>query len=509
MILMHGEPAQGCFDGPVSVIDPAWAARALDPDTCLQPPVPVHPGDIAYVIFTSGSTGRPKGTLLAHRGLVNLAAAQAASLGITPRDRILQFSSLSFDASVWEMVMALLNGAGLWLTDRDTIADPAALAGLMREEQISTVTLPPSILAGLPPASLPSLTTIIVAGERCPPELVEQWGSGRRFVNAYGPTETTVCASLQVCDGKDTSSVPIGRPLQNVQTYIVDRDLQPVPVGVPGELLVGGVGLAYGYLRRADITAEKFIPHPFEGQGERLYRTGDRCRYLPDGNLDFLGRIDQQVKIRGFRIEPGEIEAILCKAPGVRDAAVIPRDDPGAGLRLVAFVVMEDGSPLDGVALRTIVRNDLPEYMVPSSIIRLDAMPLTPSGKTDRAALRATSGEAELSAATYVPPATETEKELSGMVQELLRCSRAGAADSFFDLGGHSLLATQLVSRINGRWGVAMALRTVFEHPSIAGLAAAIDAARENDAGHTVTITAVPRERVKMARSHLAQDGMP
>lgn len=509
MILMHGAATEGLFKGPLFVLDPVCDAGDADPVVMSLPPVPVHPGDIAYVIFTSGSTGRPKGTLLAHRGLVNLAAAQASSLGITPRDRILQFSSLSFDASVWEVVMALLNGASLWLTDRDTIADPTALAGLLRDEQITTVTLPPSILAGLPPVALPSLTTIIVAGERCPPELVEQWSSGRTFVNAYGPTETTVCASLHVCDGQDLMSVPIGRPLQNVQAYIVDRDLQAVPVGVPGELLVGGVGLAYGYVRRADVTAEKFIPHPFDGRGERLYRTGDRCRYRADGSIDFLGRIDQQVKIRGFRIEPGEIEASLCRAPGVRDAAVIPREDPGTGLRLVAYVVMEDGSLLDGVTLRDVVRKDLPEFMVPSVFIRLDAMPLTPSGKTDRAALRAASGEMELSAATYVPPVTETEKELSGMVRELLHCTRAGAADSFFDLGGHSLLATQLVSRINGRWGITMALRTVFEHPTIAGIAAAIDAARQGETSQAMTITVVPRERVTMARSHLTQDGIP
>lgn len=509
-VLVHTHASVPDLSDICPVQDPCGA---IGEETAADGVVPAarrtEPDDLAYVIFTSGSTGKPKGTLLAHRGLVNLAAAQAVSFCITPADRILQFSSLSFDASVWELVMALLNGAGLWLTDRETIGDPAALAALMDREKITVVTLPPSILAAFPSVDLPSLGTIIVAGERCPAELVARWAPGRRFVNAYGPTETTVCASLCICGNDTAGSPPIGRPLQNVQTYIVDRDLQPVPVGVPGELLVGGAGLAYGYLGRADITAERFIPDPFGGRGVRLYRTGDRCRYLPDGNIEFIGRIDQQVKIRGFRIEPGEVEAVVGAIPGVRDAAVVPRGEPGGDVRLVAYVVLEEGSPLDGSAIRAAARQRLPEFMLPSVIVRLDAMPLTASGKIDRAALPAPHADAEMAAAAYVAPRTGTEEALAAMVQELLQCGRVGVLDNFFDLGGHSLLATQLVSRINGRWGTAMALRAVFEQPTIGGMAAVIDAAAAGPAMPSAPIAAVPRERVRIARTQLTADRMP
>jgi amino acid adenylation domain-containing protein len=509
LILLQTAFQDSGFAASVPVLDPAGLTGNAVPGPVDGRSIRVHAGDIAYVIFTSGSTGKPKGTLLAHRGLVNLAAAQASSFRITSDDRILQFSSLSFDASVWEIVMALLNGASLWLTDKATISDPIALAELIRREEITTVTLPPSILAAFPSDPLPSLSTIIVAGERCPAELAQRWGERRRFVNAYGPTETTVCASLHICEGLYRGSPPIGRPLQNVRTYIVDPDLHPLPAGVPGELLIGGVGLAYGYLHRAGATAERFIPDPFGGRGERLYRTGDRCRFLADGNIEFLGRLDHQVKIRGFRVEPGEIESALGEMHGVREAVVIPRNESGTGLRLVAYVVMDEGMPLDGAALRMAVRQRLPEFMVPSAFVRLDVMPLTPSGKVDRAALPVPSAHGELAGAIFVAPRTDTEKELSVMIQELLHCARAGAMDNFFDLGGHSLLATQLVSRINGRWRTTVPLRAVFENPTVAGIAEAIDAACTTAVESAVKISPVSRERAKISRTQLAPDRAP
>jgi amino acid adenylation domain-containing protein len=505
-ILTGGNPGVSGFTGSTPVFDVRDTADSEVTKGEITSAAPVHPEDVAYVIFTSGSTGRPKGTILAHRGLVNLAAAQATSFQITPGDRILQFSSFSFDAAVWEIVMALLNGASLWLTDRDTITNPSALAELIGRKQITIVTLPPSILGAFPTVPLPSLATIVVAGERCPAELVAQWGVGRRFVNAYGPTETTVCASLCICDGSLAGSPPIGRPLQNIRTYIVDGDLQPLPAGVPGELLVGGVSLAYGYLNRPDITADKFIPDPFGSRGGRLYRTGDLCRYLPDGNIDFLGRIDHQVKIRGFRIEPGEVEAVIAEVLGVRNVAVVPRGE-GSGLHLVAYVAVDQNSLPDAAALRTAVRERLPEFMVPSTFVRLDSMPLTASGKIDRGALPAPFEVGELTSAAYVPPRSATEIDLSAMVQELLDSKRAGVTDSFFDLGGHSLLATQLLSRINGRWGTAIPLRTVFEHPTIGEIAEAIDAAVVSPQEQVAPIVPVSRDRAKITQSQLTLDG--
>ncbi len=299
----------------------------------------VTPDNLAYVIYTSGSTGKPKGVLLAHSGLCNLARAQSKLFNVGSNSRILQFASFSFDASVSEVVMALISGATLVLAKRDSLMPGPALTGLLREEAITTITLPPSVLAVLPPEEFPALQTIIVAGEACLPDLVGRWASGRQFFNAYGPTEATVCATVGLCS--DGSRKPlIGRPIANTQIYILDPHNQPVPIGVPGELHIAGVGLARGYLNRPELTDEKFIPNPFSNEpGSRLYKTGDLARYLPDGNIDFLGRIDNQVKIRGFRIELGEIEAVLAEHPNVREVAVIDREDTPGNKRLVAYMV--------------------------------------------------------------------------------------------------------------------------------------------------------------------------
>ncbi len=307
----------------------------------------VTPDNLAYVIYTSGSTGKPKGVLLAHRGLCNLATAQIRLFDVQPDSRILQFASFSFDASVSEIFMTLVPGATLVLATRDSLMPGPALIGLLREQAITTVTLPPLALAVLPSEELPALRTIIVAGEACPPDLVARWASGRRFFNAYGPTEATVCATVALCsDG--SQKPPIGRPIANTQVYVLDEKLQPVPVGVPGELYIGSAGLARGYLNRPDLTAERFIPNPYPSGSSpeysnspesRLYKTGDLVRYLPDGNIEFLGRSDFQVKLRGFRIELGEIEAVLRQHPAVQTAAVMAREDVPGQKQLVAYVV--------------------------------------------------------------------------------------------------------------------------------------------------------------------------
>jgi amino acid adenylation domain-containing protein/thioester reductase-like protein len=296
---------------------------------------------LAFVIYTSGSTGRPKGVLIQHAGLVNLAVAQLRAFGVRPGSRVLQFASPSFDAAISEVLMALLSGATLCVVGLESILPGPDLVRSLRAMDITTLTLPPSALSVMPPADLPRLRTIIAAGEPCSQQLVQQWGAGRAFFNAYGPTEATVCATAWQCLPEHTGpSVPIGRPIANTRVYLLDPALQPVPIGVPGELHIGGVGLARGYLNRPDLTAERFIPDPFSGErGARLYRTGDLARYRPDGAIEFLGRLDHQVKLRGFRIEPEEVEAVLKQHPSVRDAVVTVREGPDGGPRLVAHVV--------------------------------------------------------------------------------------------------------------------------------------------------------------------------
>ncbi|OLT58220.1 non-ribosomal peptide synthetase [Moorena bouillonii] len=301
----------------------------------------VSPQNLAYVIYTSGSTGKPKGVLVEHKGLCNLATVQMQGFQVNSNSRVVQFASLSFDASISEIVMALGSGASLYIGSRDTLMPGTGLSQWLQSNKITHITIPPSALAVMPKEELPDLKTIVVAGEACPPELISYWSVGRQFVNAYGPTESTVCATMAECSPE--SSVPsIGRAIGNTQIYILDRNLQPVPIGVPGEIYIGGVGLGRGYLNQPQLTQEKFISHPLRNvTEERLYKTGDSARYLPDGNIEFLGRIDNQVKIRGFRIEPGEVESMLTRHPQVQQAVVIDREDTPGNKRLVAYLVPE------------------------------------------------------------------------------------------------------------------------------------------------------------------------
>ena len=510
--------------------------------------------DVAYVIYTSGSTGRPKGVVVEHRGLGNLAAAQARGFGVTPSSRVLQFASSNFDASVSEVLVTLLAGATLVLATQEALLPGPELLRTLTEHAVTVATLPPSALAALPHAELPALRTIIVAGEPCSEELVARWAPGRRFVNAYGPTEASVCATMANLDpsgGRPT----IGRPIDNVRVYLLDAQQQPVPIGVPGELYLGGVGLARGYLNQPELTAARFVTCPLpEEPGERLYRTGDLCRYRPDGNLDFLGRIDEQVKVRGYRIEPGEIEALLTHHPDVRDAVVIAREDAPGDRRLVAYVVerapsepgpelwpsvaelvvydealdhamthderrnrsyrvaidrlvRDVGTGRDAIPirderrglstseLRRYLGESLPGYMVPSAFVQLPALPLSPNGKVDRKALPAP----EMSAVERerVAPRGLVEEAVCGIFGEVLRLDAAhlGVHDGFFALGGHSLLATQVVSRIRATLGVELAVRVLFEAPSPAELGARIDAALRTGAGVDVPpIVRAPRQ---------------
>ena len=440
-----------------------------------NPPARSAFNNLAYIIYTSGSTGRPKGTMLEHSGLINLSRAQRQAFNISDKSKILQFAPLSFDASVWETVMALLNGATLVLADQETLTTGQGIAETLKSRKVTTVTLPPSVLAVLPEEELPDLRTIITAGEKCTSDLVQRWGANRQFVNAYGPTETTVCASMYETSVDDRREPPIGKPIQNFQLYVLDAHGQPAPVGVPGELCIGGAGLARGYWNRPELTAEKFIPNLFAKEpGQRLYRSGDLARWLPDGNLDFMGRIDLQVKVRGFRIELGEIEAALTALDSVVDAAVEAKADKNGELRLVAYYVTENKEALSANDLRGALQRQLPDYMIPSIFMHLEAMPLSPSGKVDRKALP----EAELSRddlkTEYVAPRNEQEEKLVEIVRQLLNIEKVGVYDNFFELGGHSLLATQFISNIRNEFQVEIPLRTLFEAPTVAALAEAI-----------------------------------
>ncbi|AKJ30063.1 non-ribosomal peptide synthetase [Caldimonas brevitalea] len=458
---------------PVVALDADWPAIFDQDDADLEPAaIGLQPHHLAYVIYTSGSTGKPKGVMVEHRGVCNLAAMQIREFDFGPHRRVLQFSSLSFDTSVWEYTMAWANGASLHLASRERLLPGQALLDTLRTEQITHVILPPAAAAALPRGGvLDSLVALVVGGDVCPAVLPQQWGQQRRFFNAYGPTETTVCATTYLCDPQDPRMPPIGRPIANTRIYILDEQRRPVPVGVTGELYIGGVGVARGYLGRPELTAERFIADPFSSHAQaRMYRTGDLGRWRSDGNIEYLGRNDHQVKIRGFRIELGEIETQLNTQPQVKDAVVIAREDTPGDKRLVAYVIAQEPGAVLVDALRAHLKAVLPEYMVPSAFVVLDNPPLTPSGKVDRQALPAPDWNS-LQTQQFEAPRGAAEQALAAIWQEVLQIERVGRHDSFFALGGHSLLAVQLIERLRqAGWQAEVA--TVFNHPVLVDLAA-------------------------------------
>ncbi|MBO3462193.1 non-ribosomal peptide synthetase [Aetokthonos hydrillicola Thurmond2011] len=466
----------------------------------LNPTSSVQASNLAYVIYTSGSTGKPKGVLVPHQGLCNLALEQMSLFHVQTNSRVLQFASLSFDASISEIMMTLCAGAQLCLATKDSLLPGPGLIDLMQNQAITHVTLPPSALAAMPSAQLPDLQTLIVAGEACSPHLVEQWSFNRRFFNAYGPTEATVCATTAMCIGGN-HKLPIGRPIGNTQVYILDQHLQPVPIGVAGELHIGGVGLARGYLNRPELTQQKFIPNPFNNsklktQNSKLYKTGDLARYLADGNIEYLGRTDSQVKIRGFRIELGEIETVLSQHPLVREVAVIARVDQPGNPQLVAYVVSNSKSDAISTELRSFLKQTLPEYMIPSAFVSLEKIPLTPNGKLDRRTLPAPDFHQSLTV-SYVPPQTPTQEVLAHLWAQVLGMEKVGIHNNFFELGGHSLLATQLISRLQTEFCIQLSLRRLFESPTIAELSETIETflwATQDSAAFTKITTAKREE---------------
>ncbi len=464
------EHAQSVFPPDIQLITMESLLQEGKTDNTLTLPE-IGPLQLAYVIYTSGSTGKPKGTLLAHRGLVNLAHEQRKAFKIDSTSRILQFASLSFDAATWEIFMALLNGAALHLIETETQADIGLLQERMVAEKISTITLPPSVLALFDTRPMPDLKTIITAGEKCPQPLVKRFQPGRQMVNAYGPTETTVCACYYETNASETLNPPIGFPLGGFDLHVLDSNLQLLPVGVPGELCIGGIGLARGYLNRPDLTNEKFIAHPYGPPGARLYRSGDLVKRRDDGAMEFLGRIDSQVKLRGFRIELGEIQNALQEIASVRDAFVMIREEAPGDQRLCAYLVSDE--EIDTMHIKEQLSAQLPDYMVPAAFVFLKALPLTVNGKVDVKNLPLPeTGRTNLQV-EFVAPRDGQEETIAGIVKELLNIETVGIHDNFFDLGGHSLLATRFVSRLRETLNIEVPLRVLFEHPTIAGMSEA------------------------------------
>ncbi|MEU6432658.1 amino acid adenylation domain-containing protein, partial [Microbispora sp. NPDC046973] len=473
----------------VTLDDPATRA-IVDALPTTAPDVTVLPDQTAYVIYTSGSTGRPKGVRVVHRGAVNLAVGMRPVFGVDHTSAVLQFASFSFDTAVWETIVTLTAGARLVIATFEQRSRPESLVALLREEGVTVATLPPSLLGTLTPGSLPTLTTLISAGEQLRPSLARLWSPHHRMINSYGPTEVTVCATNAVVTGEQT---PIGPPIPNTRVYVLDRHLNPVPLGVPGELYVAGTGLARGYHARPALTAERFVADPFDSEGGRLYRTGDLACWRPDGQLDFLGRVDHQIKLRGFRIEPAEIEHALTTHPAVDGALVVVHGD-GDAKRLVAYLVPVD--PSSGIPaveeLRHHLRAGLPDYMVPAVFVELAAFPLTPNRKIDRAALPVPESVRPELAHAYQAPDGPTEELLAGIWADLLNVDRVGAGDDFFDLGGHSLLATQAATRIRAAFGTDIGVAAIFDHPSVRQLATLVDAA---EGTASPPIVPVSRER--------------
>ncbi len=463
------------YDLPViDLHDPRIEAQ---PSTGLPAPAP---DDIAYLIYTSGTTGVPKGVAITHHTVTQLLASLNADLELAGQVWT-QWHSLAFDVSVWEIFGALLRGGRVVVVPESVAGSPEDFHALLVNEQVSVVNQTPSAVAALSPQGLESVA-LVVAGEACPPEVVDRWAPGRVMINGYGPTETWyVSMSAPLTAGSGV--VPIGAPVSGAALFVLDGWLRPVPAGVVGELYVAGAGVAYGYVRRAGLTASRFLACPFGAPGARMYRTGDLVCWGADGQLQYLGRADDQVKIRGYRIELGEIQTILARLDGVAQAVVIAREDHPGDKRLVGYIT----GTADPANARTALAERLPPYMVPTAVVVLDALPLTVNGKLDARALPTPEYQA---AGQYRAPATATEEILAGIYAQVLGLERVGIDDSFFDLGGNSLLAMRVVTAINKALDTDLAVRTLFYAPSVKSLSAHLGR-------HDSSVEVVPLEVLK------------
>ncbi len=454
-------------------------AKILAEESKDEPEMAVTYSDTAYVVYTSGSTGRPKGVQITHDSLLNLVYWHQKAFEITAEDRATQLTSPAFDATGWELWPYLTIGASVYLADEETRLSPTSLRDWLLESRITVSFLPTALAESVIALRWPEKThlRILLTGadtlRHYPPATLPF-----ALINNYGPSEATVVAtSGRVFPDSHTHVAPsIGRPIANTQIYILDEQLQQVPIGTIGELYIGGTGLASGYLHRPELTAERFIANPFSTEaGSRLYKTGDLARYLPDGQLLFMGRSDDQIKIRGFRIEPDEITAMINRHQSINTSLVIAREDVPGEKRLVAYLVLADNEGLTVDTLREALREQLPDYMIPSAFVVLDAVPITLNGKIDRKALPAPDETNTLREQEVALPGTPTEERVSEIVTSLLNLDRVGVDENFFLLGGHSLLGTQLITRISEAFGVELSLRTLFSSPTIQELSSEIE----------------------------------
>jgi amino acid adenylation domain-containing protein len=463
------------------------------------PPAPPAPDNLAYVIYTSGSTGKPKGVAVAHGSLLNLVFWHQQAFSVSPTTRATQMAATAFDACGWEIWPYLSAGASIYFVDDLTRKQPTKLRDWLLAQEITISFLPTPLAQRVLALDWPesvALRTLLTGGDKL--QHYPNVSLPFAVVNNYGPSENTVVTTSGMVARAQSGVPTIGRPIANTQVYLLDEQLQPVPVGARGELYISGDGVARGYLHRPELTAQRFIPHPFSQQpGARLYKTGDIARFRTDGNIEFLGRMDSQVKLRGFRLELGEIEAVLVQHPAVQQTVVIVREDVPGDKRLVAYVVWNQGQALVTSDLRCFLQEKLPEYMMPSTFVVLEALPLTPNGKVNRQALSAPDPSRELEKA-YVAPRTPVEEVLVGIWASVLGLKQVGVHDNFFELGGHSLLATQLTSRVRDAFQVELPLHTLFEAPTVAGMAKYIDTVMWAAlAQQTVNFTVSDREEVE------------
>ena len=498
-------------EAEVVCLDTDWETIAGEPDGN-----PASGGlsaaNQAFIIYTSGSTGQPKGVMITHGGLANYIQAFNEINQITSADRVLQFHSLSFDACAEDTYPALTSGATVVLRTEEMLSSPQVFLRQCGELDITVLTIPTAywheLTTGSTAAdwSLERLRLVILGGEIVLAEHLVTWrrlaGEKVQLANGYGPTETTIATTWYVApapiDGLTFASagVPIGRPVRNLQAYVLDKHLRPVPIGVAGEIHLGGAGLARGYLNNPELTAERFIPHPFSRQaGACLYKTGDVARYLPEGDLVIIGRTDQQVKIRGFRVEIGEVESALTRHPSIRECVVVAKAATSGSKRLIAYIVLTAESATSNSELRQYLKGNLPDYMIPSAFVTLAELPLTQSGKVDRRALPEPDSAGTSLGMDFVAPRTPVEELVASIWAEVLDLERISVVDNFFDLGGHSLLATQVISRVRDAFGQEVALRQLFEYPTVDELSRSIVLAQQAGEGlEAPRITPVPRD---------------
>ena len=458
------------YPGHLVCLDRQWETISIKNDENLSGGAKA--GNLAYVIYTSGSTGKPKGVQISHRSLVNFLVSMRSSPGLTARDTLLAVTTISFDIAALELYLPLTAGARIVLVSRETAVDGYQLRELLKKSAPTVMQATPATWRLLLEVGWQGNKDlkVLCGGEAMPRELAcELLKKVRSVWNMYGPTETTVWSSTCRVTSGD-GPITIGRPIANTEIYVLDSHQEPVPVGVPGELFIGGDGVARGYLNRRDLTAEKFVPNPFaqEGCGGRLYRTGDLARYRANGEIECLGRIDNQVKLRGFRIELGEIESVLSEYPGVRQNVVVSREDSPGDKRLVAYVAVGQGqSPSTEALLREFLKQKLPDYMLPSRFVFLEALPLTPNGKVDRAALPVPEQPEVIPLKRYASPGNGIESRLVKVWESILNIPTVGVKENFFDLGGHSLLVAKLLRRVEQEFGKRLSMAAIFEAPTI------------------------------------------